>query len=417
MNLGTRAQKSEVFAKKKGCVVCRAPYDGDMLPHLAFVSHAQNRFYLEVLHGMEELLEEEGLFHLQTWMGNHVIQAAALQYVPVDAVVTTGWEWQSLSNLPKDTPVIGISNAKVEAEFPRCVNDDVAVGRVAAEAMLDAGYERLLLLKNLDLHHVRLRCQGVAESAKQHQLPLEVRDISLRRPRTGESFGEVLAETRRVMSALVAGLHPGTGVLAVQSDAASMFLEVFENESPLKIPGEIGMLVLDLPPPDEARLAYVELNGREIARRAVRALHDQMRGVAPLAPGSIVAVPPVGIRHGQTLRQGEGVLLHQKLCQYYQARLAEEIGVESVARALGHSRRSLEMKLKACNLPAPYVLLTRLRLQRAEALLAGGEMSIEDIAQECGFANARSLTERFRAHHGMTPFAYRKKASRGAQAG
>lgn len=410
MILPTLTHKSEAFAKKRACVVFRDLYPRAMRPCLAFVSNSQNCYYLDVLQGIVEILEEEALFHLQTWMGNHMISPAALQYVEVDAVVTTSWEWESLPNLPEKTPVIGISNAKNVAEFPRIVNDDPAVGRMAVEAMLDAGYERLLLLKNSDHHHVRLRCQGAAEAAKQHQLPFQEMDISFRRPRADESFGDVLRESRRAISTLVAGLLPGTGILAVQRDAASVFLDVFESESPLNIPGEIGLLVLDLSPPDETHLACVTLNGREIGRRAVRALHDQIQGAAPLAPGSSLAVPPVGIRHGQTLRQGEGVLLFQKLCQVFQADLAEEVRVETVARKLGLSRRSLEMKLKACRLPAPYELLTRLRLQRAETLLRDGEMSIEEIAQACGFANTRSLTERFRAHHGITPFAYRKKA-------
>ncbi|MCC5850275.1 MAG: helix-turn-helix domain-containing protein [Verrucomicrobia bacterium] len=381
-----------------------------MLPHLVFLSHAQNSYYQDVLLGIVEILEEEGLFHLQTWQGKHVISTAALQYLPVDAVVTTSWDWAALKGLSGNIPVIGISNAKAEAEFPRIVNDDLAVGRMAAEAMMDAGYERLVILKNLDHHHVRLRCQGVAEVAEQHNLPLQMHDLSLRRPLAGETFGDVLRESRQALARWVEDLLPGTGILAVQNDAASEFLSVFENLSRLRMPEDLGVLVMDQNPPDEHRLACIKLNGREIGRRAVRALHAQWQGAPAPAPESCVAIPPAGIRFGKTLRQGEGVLLYQKLCQHYEADLSGEFHVENVARILGLSRRSLEMKLKACNLPAPYELLTRLRLHRAEELLKGGDMSVEEIAQTCGFANARSLTERFRAHHGMTPFAYRKKA-------
>ena len=381
-----------------------------MLPNLAFVSASQNSYYQDVLLGIVETLEEEGLFHLQSWQGNHVISSAALQYIEVDAVVTTSWDPNVIRRLPGNTPVFGVSNAKAEAEFPRVVNDDYAVGRVAAEAMLDAGYERLLLLKNLDHHHVRLRCQGVAEAAERHDLPVQTYELLLRKPLAGETFGDVLRESRQALQALAGELRPGTGVLAVQNNVAAEFLSVFEKASGLRIPEDLGLLVMDQNAPDEHRMACIELNGREIGRRAVRALDALLKGGAAPGPGSLVAVPPLGIRYGQTLRRGEGVMLYQQLCQIFRADLAGEHRMESVARTLGLSRRSLEMKLKVSSLPAPYELLTRLRLQRSEELLKSSELPLEEIAESCGFANARSLTERFRAYHGMTPFAYRKKS-------
>lgn len=381
-----------------------------MIPRLAFVCQGQNRYYQDVLQGIVEGLAENPLFHLQAWMGSHVIAPAALQYLTVDAVVTTNWEWEGLPQLPRSTPVIGISNAKAESDFPRIINDDLAVGRMSAEALMDAGYERLLVLKSLNHHHVQQRCQGVAEVAKQHALPLHIEEISLRRPLPGETFGDVLRDYRHALADVVRPLLPGTGVLDVQSNVGPEFLEVVHELSRLRVPEDIGLLTMDSTPPDETRMACIELNGREIGRQALRALHQQVQGGTPRPPGSCVAVPPLGIRFGQSLRQGEGVLLHQQLLHFFQAHLDEEIQVENVARTLGHSRRSLEMKLKAAKLPAPYELLTRLRLKRAEDLLGGGEMSIEEIAQRSGFANARSLGERFRAYHGITPFAFRKRS-------
>ncbi|MCC5843851.1 MAG: helix-turn-helix domain-containing protein [Verrucomicrobia bacterium] len=385
-----------------------------MLPRLAYVCEKTNVYFQDVLLGIVDALEKESLFQLQTWQGHRMIPAAALQYVSADAVVTTSWDWDGLPGLPRNTPVIGISNAKAVTDFARIVNDDHAVGRIAAEAMADAGYERLLILKNQDLHHARLRCEGVVEVAKKHNLPLQVHDLSLPKPLPGETFGDVLLETRRALAARVEDLLPGTGILAVQSNAASEFSGVFDNHSHLRIPAEVGLLVMDQNPQEDRRMACIELNGREIGRRAVRGLYANRQNETALTPGSCMTVPPLGVRVGKTLRQGEGVLLYQKLCLLYQSGLADTFHVENVALKLGLSRRSLEMKLKAARLPAPYELLTRLRLQRAEELLQRGDMSIEEIAETCGFANGRSLTERFQAHHGMTPFAYRRQARAGS---
>lgn len=381
-----------------------------MRPRLAFVSHSTNVYYQEVLLGIIETLEREGLFDLQIWQGHHLIQPAALKYVPTDAVVTTVWDYASLPDLPRNTPVIGISNAKQEAEFARIVNDDRAIGRLAAETMRDAGYERLVILNNLDHHHVRLRCAGVAEVAAQHNLPLQTYNLALRRPQVGEPFLNVLEEFRLAVEEKIRNLLPGTGFLAVQSNAAGEFLNVLEKKSQWRVPEEIGFLVMDQIPQDEQRLAHLELNGKQIGRLAVRSLGEQLRNSSLPSPVTCQAVPPREVRFGQTLRQGEGIQLFQKMRQHYQENLAEDIQVENVARMLGLSRRSLELKLRACHLPAPYELLTNLRLKRSEELLKKGNRPIEEIAESCGFANARSLTERFRAVHGMTPFAYRKRS-------
>ena len=49
---------------------------------------------------------------------------------------------------------------------------------------------------------------------------------------------------------------------------------------------------------------------------------------------------------------------------------------------------------------------------RAEDLLRRTDLSLAEIAEKCGFANAFSFSRSFRREHGIPPAAYRKQQIR-----
>lgn len=56
----------------------------------------------------------------------------------------------------------------------------------------------------------------------------------------------------------------------------------------------------------------------------------------------------------------------------------------------------------------PHRYVTRLRLQRAMALLRGSDRAVADIALDCGFESAGSFTTLFSRHFGAPPSRFRK---------
>ena len=58
----------------------------------------------------------------------------------------------------------------------------------------------------------------------------------------------------------------------------------------------------------------------------------------------------------------------------------------------------------------PHRYLTTLRLERAKELLKASASPVQDVATECGFAEAGSLVRAFKSHVGMTPTEYRRVA-------
>jgi AraC family transcriptional regulator len=56
----------------------------------------------------------------------------------------------------------------------------------------------------------------------------------------------------------------------------------------------------------------------------------------------------------------------------------------------------------------PHRFLTRLRIEQAQRLLTDPGLTVEQIAERCGFSSAGSLSAAFLAHIGSRPSAYRK---------
>ncbi|MBD2463141.1 helix-turn-helix transcriptional regulator [Oscillatoria sp. FACHB-1407] len=92
---------------------------------------------------------------------------------------------------------------------------------------------------------------------------------------------------------------------------------------------------------------------------------------------------------------------------YIQERLSEEISLEAIANHLGISQYYFSHLFKQAMGVSPYQYVLQQRVERAKQLLKETDLSIADIALECGFANQNHLAKHFRSLVGMSPKAYR----------
>lgn len=90
--------------------------------------------------------------------------------------------------------------------------------------------------------------------------------------------------------------------------------------------------------------------------------------------------------------------------------VAEDIGLDDLARATGVDRYRLTRAFKAAFGLAPHAYLVQLRLAHARRLMAGGATPA-DAAAVSGFADQSHLGRWFRRAYGMTPAHYRQRCS------
>jgi AraC family transcriptional regulator len=102
----------------------------------------------------------------------------------------------------------------------------------------------------------------------------------------------------------------------------------------------------------------------------------------------------------------------QRVCDYMHAHLAEEVLLQDLAEVAYVSRFHLIRMFKKTYGETPYQHLTRLRIQRAERLLATSDTPITQVGLDCGFTNQTHFAAAFRRLVGLSPRAYRQSISR-----
>src|ERR671932_1018281 len=89
------------------------------------------------------------------------------------------------------------------------------------------------------------------------------------------------------------------------------------------------------------------------------------------------------------------------------ARYAEPLGVEDLARAAGLSRAHFSREFRSAFGESPHAYLLTRRLERAAALLRTTDRSVADICLSVGLQSVGSFTTSFAHAYGLTPTAYR----------
>lgn len=89
------------------------------------------------------------------------------------------------------------------------------------------------------------------------------------------------------------------------------------------------------------------------------------------------------------------------------ARYAETLGVEDMARAAGLSRAHFSREFRGAFGETPHAYLLTRRLERAAALLRGTDRSVAEVCFSVGLSSVGSFTTSFTRTYGCSPTAYR----------
>src|SRR5213595_2356758 len=89
------------------------------------------------------------------------------------------------------------------------------------------------------------------------------------------------------------------------------------------------------------------------------------------------------------------------------ARYAQRLDVDEMARAAGLSRAHFSRELRRTFGESPHGYLLTRRLERAAALLRNTDRSVADVCLMVGLRSVGSFTTSFGRAYGMSPTAYR----------
>lgn len=309
-------------------------------------------------------------------------------YDGVIAAVTTAAEARAASSA--GVPVVSVSTATAHS-LPLATFDNVEIGHLAAAHLIAQGYTRFAFYGLAGVDYSVNRRDGFAAALRRHGLSCTLLEVSV----DDVLNGTVATAT---LERWLGDLEPGTGILAVSDPRARLLLDACRRLA-IEVPSRLGILGVgdfrDLSDSVGPALSSVRRNGLAVGEAAVELLAQLFSGGMAPVP---VLVPPGDVAARESTARdavaggGADEAVAIRAVTLVQDDLAGRHDVESLARRLRVSRRTLERAFQSVFGESPHVRVLRMRAEAAVAARAAApSRSLAAIARATGFTDARHL--------------------------
>lgn len=382
--------------------------------HVALIYDARQLYDVKVMAGVaayvrradmwsvyieENSLSDQRLPDLRTWHGDGII--ADFDDPRVAAQVT-------VSRIPSVGFGGGFGWYDPASRIPYFGPNDRAIARMAAEHLLDRGFRHFAfcgypanILNGWSRQRGRAFAERVGESGFECRTYVG-RHLS---PRDWEGFRASLARW-------LASLPKPVGLMAADDKRARQVLEVCRLAG-IQVPDEVAVIGVDndemLCQLSHPSLSSVESGARRVGHEAAALLDRLMSGKRP--PKHKIVVEPEGV----VTRQSTDVLAVDdanvaRAVALIRGNATSGITTQDVCDALKLSRSTLELRFKRAMGRTLFAEIRRVQLQRAECLVRESDLTLKQIAAQCGFQSVQHMTTLFAARFGSPPAAYRRQA-------
>lgn len=293
------------------------------------------------------------------------------------------------------------------ANAPFVKMDSRAVGALAAEYYLARGYRSFAYVgETLGMYWSAERRDGFRDALAAAGFGCSVYEVSSARERR-----DWHAERPRMMKFL-ASLPRPAAVFAAMDGRARLVIDAC-SEAGLQVPEEIAVLGVDddpilcestVPP-----LSSIRTGGFRRGQRAAAMLDDLMNGRD--AGGRSVVMEPLSV----VTRESTGYdamrdAAMARALRFINAEAAvRRVSVMDAVRAAGCSRRHLETRFRDHLGGTIREAILKAKLDRVRTLLEQSNLSIGEIAGECGFMSESRLAVLFREAEGVSMREYRRR--------
>ncbi|MCC5831015.1 MAG: DNA-binding transcriptional regulator [Phycisphaeraceae bacterium] len=297
--------------------------------------------------------------------------------------------------LSLDIPVVNVSSRAETLLFPSVIQDNHAIGHLAAEHLLERGFTRFTVVGFNSLRFSRERLEGFSDRIGPLDIPIRFIDrIRL------EDFDEVRK------------LEPPMGVFVV-TDSLAMRVIHRLIAADRRVPHDMAVIGVDnddlLCDLAEVPLSSVDPGGERIGYEAAALLHRLIEGEQS-PPTEPIRVPPAGVveRMSTQIMALEDPLL-AKTMEYIQENACRRMTISDLVKDLEVSRRTLELRFKKRFGHTLHEEIRRVQMRLARSLLQDTDIPVPEVARRCGFSDYTRFISVFGAFVGNSPGRYRKQ--------
>jgi|tagenome__1003787_1003787.scaffolds.fasta_scaffold20819788_1 LacI family transcriptional regulator len=335
---------------------------------------------------------------LRGWRGDGII-----------AALNTPSEAACVKHL--NAPVVNISGTLAKTPVPRVSLDNGMVGRLAAEHLLERGFETFAYFGLRDVAYSAVR---------QNAFDARLRDVggggvALLVPPTYRAKGLPWHDQQRKLVKWLASLPKPVGLFAVTDYRARQVLDACRQIG-LRVPQEVAVIGVDneevICVHVQPQLTSVIRDNQQEGYRAAALLDQLIRGrkVETLEE----MIPPLGVVAREST---ETVAFRDpRLCEaieYLNKHIDDPIGVQELASHVGVSRRWMEYAFRDALKESPYQYIRHRRLKLAQQLLeTESSAKIYQVAERTGFSSAKQLSMSFCQEFGQSPREYQRSRNK-----
>lgn len=302
-------------------------------------------------------------------------------------------------------PAVDLSGAPLDPRIAFVTSDDEAIGRLAAEHLLDRGVTVLAFVGQESKVWSRGRAAAFQTTAAERGVPCHLYSGDpLRNP--SREGGE---DSPPELYHWLANLPTPTGVFAANDQIAEVILRA-AREIGRKIPEELAVIGVDddelIAPLTAPPLSSIDPDPFQVGIEAAKLLDALMSGAKP--PANPIRVPPIGV---VTRASSDIVAIDDAevaaAVRFIRDRANLQTSVADVVAAVPLSRRPLEKRFRKLLGRSILEEIHRVHVERAKQLLAATDLQMPQVARASGFPSATRLGIVFRQGTGTTPSAYR----------
>jgi LacI family transcriptional regulator, galactose operon repressor len=302
-------------------------------------------------------------------------------------------------------PVVGLAVIREDIKIPRVTGDNLLIGRLGAEHLLERAFRHLAWFSTSDDPVSSLRMRGFCEFAA--RAGFTCRRWNFQPP--SEACSDAWTAERDFLVPRLLAIPKPAAVFAFSDTDAVKVLDACD-EVGLLVPNEVAILGVDndelVCESSRVPLSSVNQDLEGIGYGGAMLLHRLMHGKR--APKLPILIPPKGVivrRSTDTLAVNHG--LTRLALQFLRENYRRRIGVAETAAACGASRRQLECSFRKHLGMTISEHLAALRLIQAKQLLRQTDLPIADVAAQTGFNTPQYFNNFFRKTSGITPRNFR----------
>lgn len=345
-------------------------------------------------------LEQRDLFKqpptwLNDWKGDGIISRATTPRL-LEAVAETG------------VPLVEVTDRRGGVQMRQVRSDDTAIGQMAAEHLLERGFQRFAFCGFKGEAWSGRREDAFAEAVEQQSSTTCLRFNSTWHGRAARAWED---EQQWIVDWL-RQLTPPFAVMACNDVRGQQVIDACSTLA-LAVPEQVAVVGVDndellcqvCSPP----LSSVIPNAEAVGFRAAELLAQLMAGDD--ASSDVQLIEPLGV----AIRQSTDVVAIEDTdiaaaLHYIREHACRGLTVDEVVGHNSVSRSTLERQVRKYLGRTPQEEIRHVQVKRVRELLLSTDLSAERIAALCGFEHPEYLHVVFKRITGMTPGEFRRKA-------